>query len=101
MAIESLEAIAAELGTPPLDSAATRRNVITRGLDIDGLRGRAFTLGGVRFHAHRAANPCAWMDVALAPGAFRALRGRGGMRCSPLTDGLLTLGTTEFALAPE
>ncbi len=28
----------------------------------------------------------------LAPGAFRALRGRGGVRCEPLGDGILTVG---------
>ena len=39
----------------------------------------------------RAANPCRWMDVVLAPGAHRGLRGRGGVRCRPLTDGVLRL----------
>lgn len=96
-AIESLEAIA-----PGLDAAATRRNIVTRGLDVDGLRGQTFTLdtgdGPVTFRAHRPANPCAWMDEVLVPGAFEALRGRGGMRCEPLSDGMLTLGPVEFAL---
>jgi hypothetical protein len=32
------------------------------------------------------------MDVVLAPGAFRAMRGRGGVRCEPLDDGVLQLG---------
>ena len=92
-AIESLEHVERELGVS-LDVADTRRNVVTRGLDIDRMRGEEFWLGDVQFRAHRPANPCAWMDVALAPGAHRALRGRGGMRCEPLTDGLLNLGPT-------
>lgn len=87
MAIESIERIA-----PGLNPADTRRNIIVRGLDIDALRGQDFSLGGILFRAHRPANPCAWMDVALAPGAFRSLRGRGGMRCEPLTSGTLRLG---------
>jgi hypothetical protein len=32
------------------------------------------------------------MDVVLAPGAFRAMRGRGGVRCEPLDDGVLRAG---------
>ena len=91
MAIESLEQIAAGL-----DPARTRRNIITRGLDIDAMRGQEFTLdsgdGPVRFRAWRSANPCRWMDEQVAPGAFRALRGRGGMRCEPLSSGFLQLG---------
>jgi MOSC domain-containing protein YiiM len=94
-AIESLEAIG-----EGLDVAATRRNIVTRGLDVDGLRGQTFTLdtgeGPVTFRAHRPANPCAWMDEVLVAGAFHALRGRGGMRCEPLSDGMLTLGPVEF-----
>ncbi|CAN5608094.1 MOSC domain-containing protein [soil metagenome] len=93
MAIESIEHVQRSLGIrDPLDPADTRRNIITRGLPIDELRGQDFELGGVLFRAHRPANPCAWMDVTLAAGAFRALKGRGGMRCEPLSDGTLAVG---------
>lgn len=95
-AAETLEAVAAELGTGPLDAASTRRNIVLRGVDVDALRGATVSLdsgaGEVVLAVHRPASPCAWMDAVLAPGAFRALRGRGGMRCEPLTDGVLRLG---------
>jgi MOSC domain-containing protein YiiM len=97
MAIESLEKVAADLHVPQFDPADTRRNIIVRGLDIDALRGAEFTIdagsGPVLLRANRPANPCAWMDVALAPGAFTALRKRGGMRCHPITSGTISLGT--------
>jgi hypothetical protein len=32
------------------------------------------------------------MNVVLAPGAHNALRGRGGVRCEPLDDGVLRVG---------
>jgi len=103
MGIESVERLDAELGLGPdamLDPAATRRNILLRGVDVDALRGAEFSLdtgdGPVRFRAHRPANPCAWMDTELAPGAFRALRGRGGVRCEPLTDGALVVGRAEL-----
>lgn len=97
MAMESLEAVAADLGLEAIpDAAATRRNIMLRGFPVDELRGVEFTLdsghGAVRLRGNRPANPCAWMDVVLAPGAFRALRGRGGVRCEPLTSGRLSLG---------
>ncbi|MEP6481403.1 MAG: MOSC domain-containing protein [Rhodoglobus sp.] len=96
LAIESLERVAAELHTRALDPADTRRNIVVRGLDIDGLRGAILSIdtgsGAVVLRVNRPANPCAWMDVTLAPGAFRALRGRGGMRCQPLTDGSISVG---------
>jgi MOSC domain-containing protein YiiM len=100
-AAESLDYVAETLQLDELpDVAKARRNIVTRGLDIDSLRGATFSLdtgsGAVVFRANRAANPCAWMDEQLAPGAFRALRGRGGMRCSPLTDGTLSLGEASF-----
>jgi hypothetical protein len=32
------------------------------------------------------------MDVTMGPGAWRHLRGRGGVRCTPLDDGVLRVG---------
>lgn len=92
---EALEDVGRELGTP-IDPLATRRNVYLRGVDVEALRGEPFSLdtgeGPVRFRGYRPANPCAWMDTEVAPGAFRAMRGRGGVRCDPETDGALTPG---------
>ncbi|MDN5748416.1 MAG: hypothetical protein L0H64_07905 [Pseudonocardia sp.] len=79
-----------------------RHTIALRGYDVDALAatrdhpGAEFTIdsgdGPVRFRAHRPANPCAWMDAVLAPGAFQALRRRGGVRCEPLDDGTLRPG---------
>jgi hypothetical protein len=110
-AAESIDAIARELDLPRApDPLLTRRNVVLRGYPVDRLAagrdhpGAVFSLdsgdGPVRFRAHRPANPCRWMDVVLAPGAFRALRGRGGVRCEPLDDGILRLGPARLSV-PE
>lgn len=105
IAVESLEHVARELGLPSTpDPLLTRRTVVLRGVPVDDLpRGAEFTLdsgdGPVRLRAHRPANPCAWMDVVLGPGAFRALRRRGGVRCEPLTDGVLRTGAVDMVLA--
>ncbi len=100
LAAEGLDELAAELGVPPFDPLLARRNVVLRGADVEALRGRTFTLGGITLLGGRAANPCRWMDVVLAPGAHRGLRGRGGVRCRPLTDGVLRLGPAELVVDP-
>jgi len=95
-AAESLEHVARELGVTVPTLTQTRRNVLLRGVNIDGLARTPFSLdagdGPIRFTPGRPANPCAWMDVAIAPGAHRAFRRRGGLRTGPLDDGILRLG---------
>ncbi|GHF39400.1 sulfurase [Streptomyces griseosporeus] len=105
----SVTLMAAEL--LPLDIAAsvdlrhTRRNVLLRGVDVDGLVGATVSLdcgeGPVEFAVNRPARPCAWMDVTVGPGAQRALRGGGGVRCTPLSDGVLVVGPAEFRVVAE
>lgn len=96
VAIEALEAVAAELGVAPFDPAAARRTILTRGLEVEALRGREFAIdtgdGPVLLGGGRPAAPCAWMDVVLAPGAHAALRGRAGVRCAALSSGTLRRG---------
>lgn len=86
---------------PKAGLTQTRRNVLLRGVDVDALVGRTVTLdsgdGPVVLRVRRAANPCAWMDAALGPGGFRGLRGRGGVRCEPLSDGVLRVGPVSVA----
>ena len=73
-----------------------RRNIMVAGIAVDDLVGAVLTLdsgdGPVRLRVRRPANPCAWMDVAVGPGAWKALRGKGGVRCEPLDDGVLRVG---------
>jgi MOSC domain-containing protein YiiM len=103
LAAESVEALAAELGTGPLDPLLARRNVVLRGAEVEALRGEVFSLdcgeGVVVLRGGRPANPCAWLDTVLAPGAHRGLRGRAGIRCAALSDGVLRLGPAVLTAA--
>jgi len=97
VAVEALEEVARELGAAGvLDPALMRRNVVTRGIDLNALRRQRFALrqgdAVLEFEAGGETSPCAWMDRALAPGACDLLRGRGGLRASPLTGGVLRVG---------
>lgn len=74
------------------EPSAFRRNVITRGGDLNALIGREFEIQGVRFRGASECSPCYWMDAAFAAGAEAALKGRGGLRARILTDGVLRVG---------
>jgi MOSC domain-containing protein YiiM len=69
--------------------SAFRRNVITRGLELNELIGREFEVQGVRFFGTEECRPCYWMNQAFAPGAEAAMKGRGGLRARIVTDGTL------------
>ncbi|GAB4098461.1 MOSC domain-containing protein [Sinomonas halotolerans] len=101
IAVEGLEAMAESLGVARFDPLLARRNIVLRGAELAPLVGQDFALESrgavVRFHGGRPAHPCAWMDRVLAPGAHAAMRGRGGIRCRPLTSGALGLGPAVLA----
>jgi len=92
----SVTLIARESLPAGADLTQVRRNILTTGIDVDDLVGSILCLdsgdGQVCLRVNRRANPCAWLDVTIAPGAWRSLRGRGGIRCTPLNDGDLRRG---------
>lgn len=87
--VEVFEALRRELSLPDAQPSATRRNVFTRGLDLNSLIGQPFEIQGVRFEGMCEAKPCYWMNSALGPGAEEWLRGRGGLRAHILRGGTL------------
>jgi hypothetical protein len=97
--------MAAESLPPGTDLIQTRRNILLRGAQIDALVGSTISLdsgtGAVSLRVHRRANPCAWLDVVIGPGSRTALRGKGGVRCEPLTDGRLRLGPVELMVCDD
>jgi MOSC domain-containing protein YiiM len=88
-AMEVLEALRHELNLPAAQPSATRRNAFLRGADLNRLIGTQFELQGLRFQGVEECHPCHWMDSAVGPGAEAWLRGRAGLRCRILTDGIL------------
>ena len=75
-----------------LDFAGTRRNVLTRGIDVNALVGRRFRIGQVLCQGRRLCEPCAHLDRLSGPGVLRPLIHRGGLRADILTDGEIRLG---------
>ncbi|MCW2613905.1 MAG: hypothetical protein JWN08_899 [Frankiales bacterium] len=90
LAAEVLDDLAAE--GVPVDFAGTRRNILTRGLDVNALVGRDFRIGDVHCRGLRLAEPCVHLDRLSGPGLIRPLIHRGGLRADILTGGDLRPG---------
>jgi len=90
-ASEVFETLRKDLNLPDALPAATRRNVITAGANLDALVGKEFEIQGVRFLGVEECRPCYWMDRAIGPGAEAWLQGRGGLRANILTSGVLRI----------
>jgi MOSC domain-containing protein YiiM len=88
-AMEVFEDVCRQLGVAGKSPGVTRRNVITRGVDLNSLIGKKFEVQGVEFEGVAECSPCHWMNEAIAPGAEAALHARGGLRAKILTDGKL------------
>lgn len=82
-----------------IDFATTRRNVLTRGIDLDALIGRTFTIGDVTCLGRRHCEPCAHLERVSGPGHLRPLIHRGGLRADILSGGTITIGATIQAQA--
>ncbi|MFD2093281.1 MOSC domain-containing protein [Blastococcus deserti] len=75
-----------------VDFPATRRNVLTRGIDVNALVGRTFRIGDVVCEGLRLCEPCVHLDRLSGPGLLRPLIHKGGLRADVLTDGEIRPG---------
>jgi hypothetical protein len=71
---------------------ATRRNVLTRGIDVNALVGRTFRIADVPCAGQRLCEPCAHLERLSGPGVLRPLVNRGGLRVDLLGDGEIRVG---------
>jgi hypothetical protein len=69
-----------------------RRNIVTRGIDLDALIGTRFKIGDVECFGQRRCEPCAHLERLTKPGILRALIHKGGLRADVLTDGEIRAG---------
>lgn len=100
IAAETLEALAAE--GIELTHLESRRNVLVRGVGIDGLVGARFRLGEIECIGRELAEPCRHLEELTRPGVMRALVHRGGLRAGIVAGGILAVGDPVAALeAPQ
>jgi MOSC domain-containing protein YiiM len=91
-ALTLIEAEVCESFTPPLGRHEHRRNVVTRGIDLNALVGHEFEIGTVRCRGVRLCEPCTVMDGYAARPILRALVHRGGLRADILENGIIRCG---------
>ncbi len=69
-----------------------RRNIVTRGVSLNGLVGHRFKVGQVVCVGRRLAEPCAQLEKLSRPGLLRPLVHRAGLRADILEGGTITVG---------
>ena len=69
-----------------------RRNVVTKGVPLNHLVGREFTVGEARVRGLKLCEPCVHMESLSKPGARQALLHRGGLRAQILESGAIRAG---------
>ena len=87
--LDVFDELCAALDLHDCSPATARRNVITRGVELNEFIDNEFEIQGVRFYGTQECAPCYWMDRAFAPGTEEFLRGHGGLRAKILSDGVL------------
>jgi MOSC domain-containing protein YiiM len=80
-------------GDRRLGYAEARRNVITRGINLNDLVGRRFRIGEAECVGQRLCEPCSHLERLTYKGVLRGLIHRGGLRADILTDGRIRPGS--------
>jgi MOSC domain-containing protein YiiM len=91
IAAEAVEAYQAEAESS-LQPAATRRNVLTRGIDVNALVGKRFRIGDVECEGVELCEPCTSLEGMTEPGVIKGLVHRAGLNADILSDGEIRVG---------
>ena len=97
IAAEAVAAVALQ-GDVSIEPAATRRNVLTRGIDVNNLVGKRFRIGDVECEGVELCEPCGHLESMTQPGVIKALVHRGGLNADILSDGEITVGDPVVAV---
>jgi MOSC domain-containing protein YiiM len=91
IAAEAVESVAGE-GEVSVEPPATRRNVLTRGIDVNALVGQRFRIGDVECQGVELCEPCTTLEGMTQPGVIKAFVHRCGLNADILTDGEISVG---------
>ncbi|WP_457079094.1 MOSC domain-containing protein [Modestobacter sp. SYSU DS0657] len=88
---DDVAVVAAEAGVD-LSPGRTRRNVVTRGIDLPALVGRYFLVGDVLLFGTKRCPPCAHLERLTGMRLVKALAPRGGINAAVFSAGEVTEG---------
>ena len=97
IAAEAHEAFTAETGIE-LSAAESRRNVLTRGVDVNALVGKRFRVGDVECLGVELCEPCRHLESVTRPGVLKGMVHRAGLNADILTDGNIAVGDPVAAI---
>ena len=90
-----------------VDWGQARRNLMTRGVDVNGLIDREFRIGNVWFKGVELCEPCRLMgdwyrsSQVSAKTVIETMTGRSGIRAEILNDGIIEVGMPVHCQEPE
>lgn len=88
---EQIERFVAETGLS-MAVHEPRRNIVTRGVDLNALVGRRFTVGDCEFEGVELCEPCAKWARSTHPGVVRFFVHRGGLNARVVRGGTIRVG---------
>lgn len=91
IAAEAIEAFTEETGIS-LAPDESRRNVLTRGIDVNALVGKRFRIGDVECEGVELCEPCSHLQKLTRPGVLAGMVHRAGLNADILTDGEIAVG---------
>jgi len=89
--LETLEAIRRDHGIT-LEPSETRRNLATRGVPLNHLVGRSFSVGDAVLFGCRLNVPCMYLQELLGKPVYAPLLNRSGLNCRIVRGGVLRPG---------
>jgi MOSC domain-containing protein YiiM len=96
IAAEAVEAMEREHGIS-IEPRESRRNVVTRGIDVNELVGKLFRVGAVECRGVELCEPCTDLQAMTQPGIIKGLAHRGGLNADILSDGEISVGDAVVA----
>jgi MOSC domain-containing protein YiiM len=97
IAAEAVEALEREHGIS-IEPRESRRNVVTRDVDVNALVGKTFRIGGVECRGVELCEPCTTLQAMTKPGIIKGLAHRGGLNADILSDGEISVGDAVVAV---
>ncbi len=97
---EAIEAFRGEYGVE-FALGEARRNIVTRGVALNELVGKDFTIGNVRIRGIRLCEPCDFLQKLTGKPVLKGLLHKGGLRAQILTEGTIQVGAQVKEIEPE
>jgi len=89
--LEHIEAFTQATGLP-LAPEMPRRNIITRGVRLNGLCGKRFSVGRARFEGLALCEPCSLFAQRTHRDVLKFFVGKGGLRARIVSGGVIRVG---------